>query len=359
MLFNVSNVFRPLETMDKNGTFPETSDEALSKKIAKTTAYVLLFLISVAGNSFIVWVIHRDKRLRNTTNILVANMAVSDLLVPVFTIQGEVLDMYCLYTSKPLNNDFGLGLCKLVHFFQEVSVVVSIYSCIFIAIDRYFAVVYPLKRGFSKTRLKYIIPGIWIFALMMGAPNLYKYRIVNGKGHKICQEDWSPAGVPHMEAMRIQMFILFSLLNGLPIPFITVLYVLICIKLRNQKGPGVVGDAARARRQRQNNKVLKLSIVIVCLLFFSWLFLDIVLFLGLLGELDSLPVITAANIVFAARFIAYSSSSYNIFVYLIFTKNYREHLKILVSLVCCKGSANSLPISSSDQKRVGQSPEHH
>lgn len=169
MLFNVSN-----------DTFPGMPhEEALSKKVAKTTAYSLLFLMSVTGNSFILWVIHRDKRLRSTTNILVANMAVSDLLIPLFAIQGEVLNMHCLYTSKALNNIFGLGLCKLVNFFREMSIVVSIYSCIFIAIDRYFAVVYPLKRGFSKTRLKYIIPGIWIFALMVSTPNLYKFRILN------------------------------------------------------------------------------------------------------------------------------------------------------------------------------------
>lgn len=159
-----------------------------------------------------------------------------------------------------------------------------------------------------------------------------------------------------MEALRIQLFIWFSILNGLPIPLITTLYVVICIKLRKQKGPGNVGDAFRARRQRQNNKVLKLSLVIVCLLFFSWLFLDIVLFLGLLGELDPLPVSKAYDIVFAAQFIAYSSSSYNFFVYLVFTKNYREHLKILVSLVCCKGSANTLPTFSSDQRRGDKTP---
>jgi hypothetical protein len=275
-------------------------------------------------------------------------MAVSDLLVPLFNIQGEVLDMYSVYTRWTLNNDFGLALCKLIHFFQEVSLVVSVYSCVFITIDRYYAVARPLKGGFSKTRLKYIVPGIWFFALIVGSPDLYKFQILTNGNVIVCKEDWSQAGIPHMHGTRIEMFIFFGILNGLPIPLITTLYVLIDIKLRKCKVPGQPADLARARREQRNKKILKLSVVIISLLFLSWLFLDIVLFLGLLGKLDTLPITTFNDLLFIVKFIAYSSCAYNFFIYLIFQDIYRENFKGLISkCVCCRCLKGKIIITGS------------
>ena len=98
-------------------------------KIPKAMAYCLLFLISIVGNSLIVWIIYKDHRLRTTTNFLVANMAVSDLLGTLFivptTTVGIIFDFRWLIT-----NDFGNAWCKLCGFVGQTSIVVSLHSCV-------------------------------------------------------------------------------------------------------------------------------------------------------------------------------------------------------------------------------------
>ena len=78
------------------------------------------------------------------------------------------------------------------------------------------------------------------------------------------------------------------------------------IKLRKRKVPGQTAHSAmRAIRQQQNRKVLKLSVAIITLLFCSWLMVDVVLFLGLLGQLDTMSYTAIEDLIFAVRFVAF------------------------------------------------------
>jgi hypothetical protein len=150
-----------------NDTFPLSGD-SFPQKMTKTIAYCLVFLVSLTGNVLVIWAIYRDKQLRTNTNILVANMAVSDLVYSLVAIPQRFLDINLSgYGRWLINGNIGLALCKILPFLQTVCLAVSFYSCIFIAVDRYHAVAHPFRGGFSRSRLKYIMPGIWIFASVM------------------------------------------------------------------------------------------------------------------------------------------------------------------------------------------------
>ena len=45
---------------------------------------VLTFLLALIGNSLVVWIVHRNPRFRTTTNILITNLAFSDILMALF-----------------------------------------------------------------------------------------------------------------------------------------------------------------------------------------------------------------------------------------------------------------------------------
>lgn len=329
-------------------------DESIASKAVKILAYSILSLVSLVGNVFILMAIRRDKRLRTTTNKLIANMAVSDLMVPLFSIQEELMNIY-VFSGWKITGDVGQALCKLLHFFQDTSIVVSVYSCVFIAIDRYYAVAHPLKRGFSSTRLKLIIIGIWILAVVAATPSLVKYQVIYVGNRVYCHDNWTYVGLDNMRSTRVQMFTMFTILNGIPIPTIIILYTLIVLKMKHYQVPGETSHAAATRRVQRNKKVLKLSIVVVSLLFLSWLFLDMILFLGLLGKLDSLPFTSIMNLVFAAKFIAFSSSAYNFFVYLGLCDQYRWNFKILFSkcCFCCSGKCGHATVSHSGSSGIG------
>ena len=60
------------------------------KKIGLTFAYSLSFLVSLAGNTLIGVIVYRTKTLRKPINFLIVNMAMSDLLIPIFLIPPDI-----------------------------------------------------------------------------------------------------------------------------------------------------------------------------------------------------------------------------------------------------------------------------
>lgn len=310
--------------------FTNTSLE--KEQLPKTIAYSVLFFVSMIGNFLIILVIHKDARLKTTNNFLIANMAVSDLLSTLFIVPLRISKFY-FGNRWLIPGKIGLALCKVVSFVPDVSTSVSFYSCLFIAIDRYFAVADPLRGGFSRSRLKRIIPGIWIFSAAIVSPYFYfRYIAEATTGALVCLSD--------AYGGQIHRYILIALNVGVPFPIITTLYILIVYKLRRHKAPGRQHSITRRKRELQRRKVLKMSAVIVAVLYFCWIFVVIVIILHSLGKANEIPSITWANLEFSSMFIAHMSLTSNFFVYLFFNGMYRENFKAIV-LTCCNRNHHS------------------
>ena len=78
--------------------------------------YSLIVLISMFGNLLVLFVILKNKRMRTKTNILMANITVSDLMMTIFNIPFNM--------ARIILNDwpFGVILCKLLPSIQVTSV---------------------------------------------------------------------------------------------------------------------------------------------------------------------------------------------------------------------------------------------
>ena len=132
-----------------------------------------MFRFPIIGNSLIVWIVYKYRRLRTSPNYLIANMVVSDL---VSAVVGTVVGI-------PYNDDgkwliggvFGNILCKITAYLLEVSFPVSLFSCVVITIDRYYAVDYPMKKALRK--IKYTIAGIWFISGLMNTGYLFWWKI--------------------------------------------------------------------------------------------------------------------------------------------------------------------------------------
>ena len=99
-----------------NGTQQPSCYNPAAEKIGKTFAYCLIFLVSLAGNTFIVIIVYKTKPMRKSINFLIVNMAMSDLLYPIFVIPRIVTELYV--DSWLIGGVVGQALCKLVHFFH-------------------------------------------------------------------------------------------------------------------------------------------------------------------------------------------------------------------------------------------------
>ena len=83
-------------------------------KIGGTVAYCLTIIVSLAANSLIVMIVYKTPNLRKPINFFIANMASSDLLVPIFWIP---FDLCYLHTNSfPIDGQLGQALCKLLPF---------------------------------------------------------------------------------------------------------------------------------------------------------------------------------------------------------------------------------------------------
>jgi len=118
--------------------------------------YAAIFLVGLSGNSLVVYVVSRSAAMRTITNIFIANLAVSDIMMcllavpftpaaallrswPFGDVMCHVVPMTLGATRRGAARDRGGGVCCLrgVPMTLGVSVHVSTLTSIAIAVDRY------------------------------------------------------------------------------------------------------------------------------------------------------------------------------------------------------------------------------
>lgn len=94
---------------------------------------VCIMLVCGLGNFIFIATLTRYKKLRNLTNLLIANLAISDFIVAVVCCPFLV----DYYVVKQLSWDHGLVLCASVNYLRTVSLYVSTNALLAIAFDRW------------------------------------------------------------------------------------------------------------------------------------------------------------------------------------------------------------------------------
>lgn len=101
-------------------------------KIVIGMALVGIMLVCGIGNFIFIVALARYKKLRNLTNLLIANLAISDFLVAIVCCPFE-MDYYVV---RQLSWEHGHVLCASVNYLRTVSLYVSTNALLAIAIDR-------------------------------------------------------------------------------------------------------------------------------------------------------------------------------------------------------------------------------
>ena len=135
-----------------NGIQPQNCYSDLrAAKIGKTFVCCLFLLVSLAGNTLIAIIIYKTKTMRTTTNYFILNMAMSDLLLPILVFPSFVIEIYDGFWF--FSGEQGQAFCKVMLFIQYVSCLASIENLVLIAVDRFGAVVFPLRRPLIGSKL--------------------------------------------------------------------------------------------------------------------------------------------------------------------------------------------------------------
>ena len=240
-----------------------------TKRIGKTLAFCLLFIVSLAANTCIGIIVYRKKTLRTPINILIVNMALSDLLFPIFSFP-QILVRLNTAGHWLLSGPLGQGACKLSIFAADVSTLVSVQSLLLIAVDRFVAVVFPLRSPLiSSKQCRYFILVIWIVAMAVHCPYLIALKVVEYPEGLFCQLQLNDT---FGESLSWQTYLLGLILvtNYVPLVLIAILYFVIDLKIKSQKIPRERSPNARERRLKKERNVLNMSVAIVLVFAVCW-----------------------------------------------------------------------------------------
>lgn len=128
-----------------------------------------IVLLGIAGNLLVVIAVWKKRSLRSTTNYLLVNLAVSDILNLAF-LPFMLLPSHVFFDEGPLA-DF---LCKFLMSFHVplTASCVSILTLIVLSVERYHAIVKPMKTGMRlrEDTVKYAIIAVWLTGLTLSLP---------------------------------------------------------------------------------------------------------------------------------------------------------------------------------------------
>lgn len=130
--------------------------------------YLFIFLVGVLGNSLTCAVILHYRVMQTPTNYYLLSLAVSDLLVLLL---GMPLELYEMWQNYPFL--LGKGGCYFKTFLFETVCFASILNVTALSVERYVAVVHPLKvkRMTTRAHVKKVIFILWVLSMLCAVPN--------------------------------------------------------------------------------------------------------------------------------------------------------------------------------------------
>lgn len=212
--------------------------------------YGSISLIAVLGNGIVILVIIRNRKMQTVTNIFIANLALSDVIIGIFSIpfqfQAALLQRWVL----------PVFMCSLAPFVTVVSVSVSVFTLTVIAIDRYIAVLYPLKAGFQKKVAAIVLAFIWLVGIISSLPEALFFQVKMQKDDaEKEQKPFCTTEYPGTEFGKYYRCYLFIVQYLIPLVIINFSYFRIAYRIWGTKAPGQDIDRRDNVRTRNKKKV--------------------------------------------------------------------------------------------------------
>ena len=167
-------------------------------------------------NSLVVYVVLRNKSMQTITNIFIANLAFSDILMCLVAVPFTPIALYMKNFTLPG------ALCKILPMTMGVSVYVSTLTSTAIAVDRYFVIVHPFIPRMKSWLCMLIMVSVWVISVLISMPlAVYQSKnVVNHTSQVICAENW-----PEEATRKVFTIVSFVLQFLVPCFLISICYI--------------------------------------------------------------------------------------------------------------------------------------
>ncbi|XP_061104685.1 endothelin receptor type B-like [Conger conger] len=237
-------------------------------KYINTVVSCLIFVVGIIGNSTLLRIIYKNKCMRNSPNVLIASLALGDLLYILIAIPINV------YKLLAQDWPFGVYICKLMPFIQKASVGITVLSLCALSIDRYRAVTsWSRVKGIGISLWKSVeVTVIWALAVALAVPEALAFDMMempyHGSKLRICLLH------PHQSTAFMKFYQdvkdwwLFGFYFCLPLACTGVFYSLMsCRMLSHTKGMRI----ALHDHMKQRREVAKSVFCLVVIFALCWL----------------------------------------------------------------------------------------
>lgn len=306
------DIYRDISLNMSNTTTTVENDGYLID-ILYPVIYAIIVIIGFIGNILVISVVWKKPSMRTTTNLLLANLSLADLLTLIWSIPVEIFERY-----KHPKGGLGSFLCRFLSIgsLVVITLIVSILLMTLIALERYHAMVFPFhrRRRLGKNRLGVVIIPTWIIAFLCSLP-LFIHTDYNTKT-STCELRLNAE-----QSLAYYIF-LFVCLFFIPLFVIYFCYFSIIIELNRR-------ERKNARHIRECSAKRKVICILVSVSVIFTLSFGIFAFEQFLGELDLLPV---NNVFSEVSFLfVYLPSATNPIIYVFQSSNYRNAFKEMAS----------------------------
>ena len=326
------------EKMEGNNSTAFLKDDAspiTAQDIVFATLYSLIVLPGVIGNGIVITIVRKTPSMHTTTNYLLLNLAVADLLTLLLC---PGLYDYAL-TKAHLERLTGDLICKLFagNAVVPITINVAVLTVCTIAVERYLALVKPFRSNLriSEDNVKYCIALLWFLALLSCIPDIQAntYDIESSKYP--CKRPWSLDEYFLHKPFIIVSCVCFGIVSSL-ILFICYFEIIRGLYFTKKIcSESSVTEAERRAKKQLARLLIWLTIIFsVCSLPFAifFLFLTFADVTTAQNNYDTLHLIHRV-----VRFFLFSNSFFNPLLYALQSSNYRDGCKLLFScrLKCC------------------------
>ncbi|XP_034943701.1 tachykinin-like peptides receptor 99D isoform X2 [Chelonus insularis] len=294
----------------------------LWRQIIWTFLFVGMIIVATLGNIIVIWIVLRHKRMRTVTNYFLVNLSIADAMVSTLNVTFNYFYMLNSHWT------FGNLYCKISQFIAVLTICASVFTLMAISIDRYMAIMNPLRPRMGRRSTLCVAVLIWVVGAILSFPMLiyyktYTHTFSNGEVRIICYGDWPNRdnnGFSYDEYLYNVIFMILTYF--LPIGSMTFTYARVGFELWGYQS---IGEATQRQLDniKSKRRVVKMMIVVVVIFAVCWLPFHVYFIVTpYLPEVTNEPYIQ--ELFLAIYWLAMSNSMYNPIIYCWMNSRFRR-----------------------------------
>lgn len=182
--------------------------------------YGLVVFVGLIGNCLVVLVVYRTRSMHTTTNFLLVNLAVSDVITLLWCPRTYSFAFYPIHPTGTI----GDYICRIFTGNAIISVAIasSVLTLTILATERYHALMKPMQTGLRLTheRVKYVIAFVWIAAILISLPDFSQNKYSERYGRCVC-----PFSLQIASSLRVHVICTVIFLGCVPFVILAYCYI--------------------------------------------------------------------------------------------------------------------------------------